>query len=299
MLDEYLNYLTSVKNLSSNTIRAYGEDIESFLRYLERKGLGLKEVDLNEIREYITILSRMRLSSRSLNRKISALRGFFRFLRRRDKISLNPFDSIRNLRTEKNLPGFLFEREMESFFENMRDDFWSLRDRAIFEFLYSTGCRVSEMTSLDLRDIDLKRGVAFVTGKGRKERVVFIGKRAKSAIENYLVKRKYYIKRDDVESAGALFINHKGKRLTSRGVRYILDKYSGRMDLKKHISPHTFRHSFATHILNRGADIRIVQELLGHSSLSTTQIYTHVGLESLKRVYLEAHPHAKIERKKQ
>jgi site-specific recombinase XerD len=190
------------------------------------------------------------------------------------------------------------------------DSFWRLRDRAVLETLYSTGCRISELVSLDLADLDLKARNARVMGKGAKERLVYLGDTAVAALREYLSRRSFHAKepaqiRSSARSAevaprtgarsaaAALFINRRGERITDRGIRFILGEYLARANLGKRVTPHTFRHSFATHLLDRGADIRAVQELLGHASLSTTQVYTHVGMERLKRVYRRAHPHAK------
>ena len=170
--------------------------------------------------------------------------------------------------------------------------FRKARDAAVFEFLYSTGCRAAEAMSLDLRDVDLKLRAVRVMGKGRHERVVFLGESAIGALKEYLVLRR---QRTTAGSSSALFVNMRGARLTTRGLRFILDRRTGELGWNRPLGPHAFRHSFATHLLDEGADIRVVQELLGHASLSTTQVYTHVGLEKLRRIYREAHPHAKVE----
>jgi site-specific recombinase XerD len=213
------------------------------------------------------------------------------------------------LRAPKRLPSFLFEDEMARLVElpetaaggtvadrgapsrRADDPFWRLRDHAVLEVLYSTGCRVSELVALDLKDLDLGTGTARVTGKGDRERNVFLGGSALAALRDYLGRRTGRTAADP-DSLAALFLNQRGRRITDRGVRFILSGWLARAGLGKRVTPHTFRHSFATHLLDRGADIRAVQELLGHASLSTTQVYTHVGLERLKKVYRRAHPHA-------
>ncbi len=283
-----------LKNLSSHSIKAYEGDIEEFLMFLEEQGVDLREVSFQDVRSYIAGLTRKNLSRETVNRKISSLKGFFKFLRKKNYIESNPMDLIKGLKKDRYLPSFLFEEEVEKILNIEEEDFWSLRNRAIFEFLYSTGCRVSELTALNLGDIDLKEGRAKVIGKGNKERIVYLGREARDVLKRYLAKRRYYIKSDIPDAANALFVNRQGRRLSSRGVRYVLSNYIRKLGILKHVSPHTFRHSFATHILDRGADIRVVQELLGHSSPSTTQIYTHIGLEKLKSVYLMAHPHARL-----
>lgn len=293
MLKSYIEYLKSVRNLSPHSIRAYSNDIAAFVKFIKGRGKKVTDTDFEDLRAYISRLSERKLSAKSINRKISALKGFFRFLSRQKLIFVNPAESIRSLKYGRYLPSFLFEDEVAEILANDFTDFWSLRDKTIVEFLYSTGCRISEATSLNVGDIDIKGGSTIVKGKGRKDRVVFLGGNSKILIREYLFKRKYFAKSSDSESLKALFINHHGRRITSRGVRYILSRYLENYEIMKRVTPHTFRHSFATHLLNRGADIRIVQELLGHSSLSTTQIYTHIGLEKLKKVYLDAHPHAR------
>jgi site-specific recombinase XerD len=207
------------------------------------------------------------------------------------------------LRTEKRLPSFLFEEEMARLVEMPSnepcpdgEEFWKLRDRAVLETLYSTGCRISELVSLDLHDVDLKNHTARVMGKGAKERNLFLGTTAVESLRSYMTLRPFHAgpsASGEKDSTRALFINQRGGRVTDRGVRFILGEYLSRANLGKRVTPHTFRHSFATHLLDRGADIRAVQELLGHASLSTTQVYTHVGLEKLKKVYRRAHPHAR------
>lgn len=293
MLNSYIEYLRSVRNLSPHSIRAYGNDIAMFINFIKERGKKVTKTNIEDLRAYISKLSENRLSAKSINRKISALRGFFRFLNRQKFMDVNPVDGIRSLRYGRYLPSFLFEDEISGILTSDFTDFWSLRDKVIFEFLYSTGCRVSEATGLNVGDLDLKGGSAIVKGKGNKERVVFLGENSKLMLREYLLKRKYFVKSSDRESANALFINHHGRRITTRGVQYILSRYLENSEIMKKVTPHTFRHSFATHLLNRGADIRVVQELLGHANLSTTQIYTHISLEKLKKVYLDAHPHAR------
>ena len=300
--EEYLTYLRDVRNLSPHTVESYGKDLEKYEAYLGERGVEPARAALVDARGFVGWLSRDGLSPRSVNRIISGVRGWYRYLERRGTISSNPFSEIRSLRTEKRLPSFLFEEEMARLIElpsqtacSGDDSFWKLRDRAVLETLYSTGCRISELVSLDMAEVDLKNSSALVMGKGSKERNVFLGATAVAALRQYLSCRSLHTPRagGSPDSARALFINQRGGRITDRGVRFILGEYLARANLGKRVTPHTFRHSFATHLLDRGADIRAVQELLGHASLSTTQVYTHVGLERLKKVYRRAHPHAK------
>ncbi len=294
MLEKYLGYLQSIKNLSTNTVRAYKKDIELLIDFIANN--KFEEDDLGIVRPFISYLSKQKLSNSTINRIISAVKGYYKFKLRIGKTDKNPFYGVKGMKKEKKLPGILFKNEAKELFEptceRTCNTFLDLRNIAIFEFLYSTGCRVAEAVSVNIMDIDLKNRSVLVTGKGQKQRMVFIGKTAYSVLHDYLLKRKMHVPAEQHEQA--LFINSKGKRITVRGVRYILEKYLNELKINKRITPHTFRHSFATHVLDNGADIRIVQELLGHSSLSTTQIYTHVGIEKLKKIYKDAHPHGKV-----
>ena len=283
----YLDYLRSVKNLSENSIRAYERDIRTMFEFIE--GEGFDENGTEFVRPFVSHLSRRKLSSRSINRIVSSVRGFFRFRQRLGLSGVNPMSGLKGMRTDKKLPTFLFEDEMDTLLSGSKSDFWQLRDLTLLEFLYSTGCRISEAVSLDVIDLDLKNRTVRVSGKGGKERLVFIGGKADEALREYLTRRGMHARSQASETP--LFINRRGLRLTARGARYLLDRRLEVLRFDRGVSPHTLRHSFATHILNHGADIRIVQELLGHASLSTTQIYTHVGLEKLKEVYRRAHPH--------
>ena len=304
--DAYLLYLGSVRHLSPHTLESYGKDLGKYEAYLSEQGVGAERAGVADARGFVAWLTRQGLSPRSINRMVSGVRGWYRFMERRGEVAVNPFAEIRSLRTEKRLPSFLFEDEMARLVEMPSrepcpdgEEFWKMRDRAVLETLYSTGCRISELVSLDLHDVDLKNRTARVLGKGQKERNLFLGAAAVEALRSYMGLRAFH-SRPRAEAAGsvpdagrALFINQRGGRVTDRGVRFILGEYLSRANLGKRVTPHTFRHSFATHLLDRGADIRAVQELLGHASLSTTQVYTHVGMEKLKKVYRRAHPHAR------
>jgi tyrosine recombinase XerC len=295
--EEYLDYLSS-RNLSPHTLASYRHDLSLYDAFLRERGVSEEEAGLTDARAFVSRLASGGLSARSVNRIVSGVRGYYRFRERFAGGGANPFSDIRSLRTEKRLPSFLFEEEMTRLLELPgrtgscgEDPFLALRDRAVLEMLYSTGCRISELVSLDVTDVNLRERSAVVMGKGSKERIVFIGTQALAVLREYLLRRGVRAARDS-DSARALFVNGRGRRLTDRGVRFILGSYIRTAGLAKKVTPHTFRHSFATHLLDRGADIRAVQELLGHASLSTTQVYTHVGVERLKKVYRRAHPHA-------
>jgi len=271
------------KNYSRHTILNYRLDLEGFLRFI--KEAALEKVDYLVIRKYLALLKEKNLGSRSIGRKLSALRSFFKFLTREGYLKANPISSVSSPKQEKHLPMFLTEDEVRNLIEAAKvNDERGMRDRAILETFYSSGMRISELAGLNIEDVDFISGVAKVMGKGRKERLVPMGDTAISAIRAYLKSRK--------KSAEALFLNKNGRRITDRGIRGIVDKYIHRVSVKHGISPHTLRHSFATHLLNRGADLRSVQELLGHANLSTTQIYTHLTTERLKNIYDKAHPRA-------
>ena len=235
-----------------------------------------------------------KLARRTIARRISSLRSFYRYLRREDRVKTNPFTQVRTPKLEKKLPVFLEEFEINLLLR-MPDCTTVLgrRDRAILEFLYSTGCRVSELVGLTLTRVDLGNRYAILMGKGRKERLVPLGHPCVAAMEDYLRRsRRQLMVRYQVAPHQAVFVNSRGTPLSSRSVRRILDKYVDMCALQKHVSPHTIRHTFATHLLDHGADLRAVQELLGHVSLSTTQIYTHVTAERLTAVYEKHHPRA-------
>jgi tyrosine recombinase XerC len=282
-IDKFLRYLDIEKNYSKHTLLNYRLDLEDFAKFLG--GSPLEQVDYLNLRKYLARLKEKNLKSRTVYRKISCLRSFFKFLAREGYIKTNPVLSLVSPKQEKHLPSFLTEEEMTKLLEApSTEDDQGLRDRAILETFYSTGMRISELVGLSLDDLDFIGGVVKAKGKGKKERLLPIGEKALTAIKGYLDKRQ--------KPADAVFLNKNGGRLSDRGVRNIVSKYIRITSLRQGISPHTFRHSFATHLLNRGADLRSVQELLGHANLSTTQIYTHLTTDKLKSIYDKAHPRA-------
>jgi tyrosine recombinase XerC len=286
-IDKFLNYLNIEKNYSFHTINNYAADLKEFGSFLEsRGGKELQRIDYFLLRKFLSMLSERNLNKRTLSRKISTLKSFFKFMLREGLIKNNPASSLIYPRLDKPLPKFLTEKEMRNILKLPEEDaILGLRDRAILEFLYSTGARVSELVSLKRENLDFISGIAKVKGKGRKERLLPLGEPALKSLKKYLDRRS--------DSNPALFINKRTGRLSDRGIRNIIYKYMKRAALTLKVSPHTFRHSFATHLLNRGADLRSVQELLGHSSIATTQVYTHLTIDSLKKVYQKAHPRAK------
>jgi tyrosine recombinase XerC len=284
-LEKFLRYLEIEKNYSQYTIDNYTLDLEGFEKFLGET--PLEKVDYLVLRKYLAALKEKNLSSRSVGRHLSTLRTFFKFLVRESYLKNNPISSISSPKQDKHLPQFLTEEEVTKLIDAVKLEGKSgYRDKAIMETFYSTGIRVSELAGLNIDDVDHIGGVAQVLGKGRKERIVPIGEHALKAIRSYLDKR------EKAKDAQALFLNKNGRRITTRGIRGIVDKYIRLASLKHGVSCHTLRHSFATHLLNHGADLRSVQELLGHVNLSSTQIYTHLTTERLKSVYDKAHPRA-------
>jgi integrase/recombinase XerC len=288
--EEYLAYLIGVRNLSANTATAYREDLALLDAYLAERRIAEAELETPDLRGFVAWLSESGRAPSSVNRTIAALSGFFRYQVRYGMRLKNPAEGIRRMKARSPAPDVMFEREAARLIDSAKDDFWGLRDRALFELLYSTGCRVSEIADLKVTDLSLRSGTAKVRGKGGKERIVFLTSRAAAALREYFDGRNAHIPGE--HPVAYVFINHKGSRLTQRGIAYILYRHCLR-NAERNVSPHAFRHSFATHLLDRGADIRAVQELLGHASLSTTQRYTHVSVARLKDVYDQAFPHAK------
>jgi tyrosine recombinase XerC len=285
-IEKFIRYLEIERNYSAHTVLNYKLDLRDFGRFLASP--ELEKIDYLTLRKYLAVLKEKNLGSRTVGRRLSALRSFFRFLSREGYIKTNPILMLSSPKLDKHLPSFMTEEEVkkliESAFARNEADIQGLRDRAILEAFYSSGLRISELVGLNLDDLDFISGIVKVRGKGKKERIVPIGEAALSAIRKYVEKKK--------KQSTAIFLNKNSSRITTRGVRYLLVKYLRSAEMKPGVSAHTFRHSFATHLLNRGADLRTVQELLGHANLSTTQIYTHLTTEKLKSVYDKAHPHA-------
>lgn len=282
-IEKFARYLEIERNASEHTIFNYRRDLEEFKKFLGEN--SFENADYLVLRKFLGVLKEKSLNSRSISRKLSCLRTFYKFLNREGLLKNNPTTSISSPKLEKHLPIFLTEDEITKLVESPNPaSLAGLRDRAILETFYSTGIRISELVGLTQGNLDFFGGVVKVMGKGKKERLAPIGEKAIQAIREYLGKR------DSAQSA--VFLNKNKKPLTARGVRMIVGKYIHLTALKEDISPHSLRHSFATHLLNRGADLRCVQELLGHANLSTTQIYTHVTTDRLKSVYDKAHPRA-------
>lgn len=290
MKEEYLNYLDAVRGLSEHTRLAYGRDLDAWEDFLAAKGAPVADASPLLAGEFLRHLGREGLAPRSVNRVLSCLRGFYRYLLRTGRATSHPFSGIRSLKTPRRLPVFLFEKEVQMLLDAEGTGFQARRDRLLFEVLYSTGCRVSEVCSLDLATVQGKTRFP-VLGKGGKTRWVFLTPSAKKALEAYLPARAERLDRHDADAARALLLNSRGQRLGVRGVQKIVGRAAAKAGLTKSASPHTLRHTFATHLSAEGMDVRVVQELLGHSRLETTQVYTHLSMDRLKDVMRAAHPH--------
>jgi integrase/recombinase XerC len=323
VIQEFLSYLNFEKRFSEHTAKCYGADLKQFGAFLQdssegdtsqtqQEGIGFQSqeqaialatetkpaldqlliaVDINNVRGYMALLNEKEYSKATIARKLATLRSFYKFLVKRGRVSSNPVTAIRTPKQEKKLPKFLEYEEIKRLLDAPPTNNWlGARDRAILETIYSTGIRVSELVALNMDDIDFLGEVVHVRGKGKKERIAPIGSSALQAIQHFMEFRNKRAQISDNFDAKVLFVNKHGQRLSTRSVRRKMDKYLKMAGLDPSISPHTLRHSFATHMLNNGADLRSVQELLGHQSLSTTQIYTHLSTSKIKEVYDGAHP---------
>lgn len=295
--EEFLTYIQNVRTLSNNTVTAYRED---FLHLMKTVGQDteVERITLEDLRSCIASLSKNKHKVTSINRFIAAVRGLFAYCKRFGYVSSNVSLELKTLKVPNHLPKFMTQTEVDEMCASPlhKELLWEKRDRAIFEMFYSSGCRVSELASLKLTDFSSDFESAVVTGKGRKDRRVYFAEEARTALKEYLLDRKTRFpqaEKNGISYVPNVFINQKGSALSTEGIRFIVTKYSGIEGTNRHITPHAFRHTFATAMLNNGADIRVVQEMLGHSSISTTQRYTHVTMERLKDVYKQAFPHAK------
>lgn len=293
LIKKYMMYLLVGKHCSPNTVRAYESDLTDLCIFMAKeqnaKVVDMAAIDNIAIRHYLAYLRQQGIGKRSISRKLSAIRSFYHYIMREDLVKdINMF-TVKTPKADKMLPKFLYYPEIETLLSMPDDSFLGLRNKAILEVLYGAGLRVSELVSINIGDIDFVVGYVRVMGKGSKERIVPIGLPALEAVKAYEAARdvKFPLSKEK-----ALFLNNRGGRLTDRSVRNIVNKYIKEAAIQQKISPHTLRHSFATHLLDNGADLRSVQEFLGHSSLSTTQIYTHVTKSRIKEVYDKTHPRA-------
>lgn len=292
-LDKYIDYLLYEKAYSKHTILNYKDDILEYLNFLKLEELEYENIVYEDLRYYLVYLKdKKKNSNSSIDRKISALRGFYKYLVNLKILEVNPFDIVSGPKKEKKLPRYFEYNELEELFNSV--DISSVigrRDRLILELLYATGVRVSEMVEIKVSDIDISNRNINIIGKGNKERIVKFGEYCLDAINDYLDNSYNKL---NINNINYLFLNSRGSKLTDRGVRYILDNLIKKTSLNKKISPHMLRHSFATHLLNNGADLLTVQKLLGHESIKATQVYTHVSTDRLKEVYFKSFPRAKL-----
>jgi integrase/recombinase XerC len=292
--DEFLGHLRRERNASPHTLKAYADDLHQFSAFLMEgnpPSVNLyQDVSHQHLRMFLGNLVDQGFSRRSIARKVACLRSFFRYLYRKGEISMNPALSLASPKIQRSLPAYLDEEAVNALMDQPdRATPQGLRDAAMLELLYGTGIRLSELIGLSEADIDFHGATLKVTGKGSKERIIPIGKKASDAVRAYLSVRPGFV---TSRSPSTLFLTNKGFRLNPKGVNILVNKHIGAVSAIQKKSPHVLRHTFATHLLNRGADLRAVREMLGHESLSTTQIYTHVSIERLKKVYSKAHPKA-------
>ncbi len=292
IVDEYLDYLCYEKNYSKHTIINYSDDICEYLDYVDSEGLDFKNIEYSDIRFYLMYLKDTKKDNNSsIDRKLSAIRGFYKYLANNKVVKNNVFSLVNGPKKGKKLPRFFEYNELEELF-NACDLSTPLgqRDRLLLEMLYATGVRVSELVNIKVSDIDEAGHSILILGKGNKERYVTYGDYCSEILDLYLSDGYFKL---NIHKSPYLFLNNNGGNLTDRGVRYILDRIIKHTSIQKNISPHMIRHSFATHLLNEGADLLSVQKLLGHESIKATQIYTHVTTDRLKEVYFRSFPRAK------
>lgn len=294
-LEDFKTYILAERNFSKHTAKAYYSDILSFLVWMDEEDCS--NVNFSKVREYLHFIQKFNYKKTTVARKVASLRTFYKFLYRERKVDSNPAMSLNTPKRTKALPKFLTPDEVEKILNNMKIETPAgYRNRAIVELLWATGMRVSELSGLNFGDLNLHNNEIRVFGKGSKERIILVTNRAKSYLERYietarpLVAKGYSL--SPTEEDTPVFINNTGYRLQPRTIRNVINETVEKINLPKHVTPHVFRHSFATHLIENGADLRVVQELLGHASISNTQIYTHVSTQHLKEVYNETHPRA-------
>jgi site-specific recombinase XerD len=300
-LSRFLDWLQDERQVAASTWRAYRSDLRDFLEWLpghQRRDPDSgreRDPDRLTLRSYLVTLSGRGLRATSIQRKLAALRAFFRYLRNTGRIQRDPSSLVKGPKAPSRIPHFLTVAQVTSLLElPFEDGFLGARDRAILEFLYSTGCRVAEVAEMRLARIDLADGHVRVLGKGKKERLAMLGTKAREAILAWLPQRKRKLRAVKLSDRGNLFLNRRGGPLSSRWIFEVVRRHARRAGIGQPLTPHGLRHSFATHLLDNGADLRSVQELLGHSRLATTEIYTHVSMARLREAYDRAHPHGAL-----
>lgn len=292
----FVDYLLLERKYSQHTADSYGRDVEEYMLFLNENEKTITEVTNTDIRDFLTIQMMKGISKRTIKRRLSALRHFYTFLLERDYVNVNPFLIISSPKADKRLPDFLYYEEIEKLLSSnaLRTDQLMVRDQAILELLYASGMRAFELCNLEFSDIDFKNRTMRVLGKGNKERYVPFSLTAKEAVMRYSKELRPQLlrKNQDENLPTQLFLNNHGKPLTTRGLEYILKSIENKTGVYLSLHPHKLRHTFATHLLDNGADLRVIQELMGHASLSSTQVYTHVSMERMQKTYFNAHPRA-------
>lgn len=291
-LEDFKIYLKGEKNFSLHTIRAYCNDVYTFLLWM---GVNNPvELDSDKFSEYLHFISQINYTKTTVARKIASIRAFYKYLYQEELIDYNPIDNIPIPKQNKILPNYLFEDEIENILRGIKIETPSgYRNRTILELLWVSGMRISELSALNYENLNLEQNEIRVFGKGAKERIVLIPDKTKESLINYIENVSDLIHKTEKTPSSPLFINYNGYRLQNQSIRKALKNTLDSINFTKHVTPHVFRHSFATHLLENGADLRVVQELLGHSSIKNTQIYTHVSIERLKQIYDTTHPHSK------
>lgn len=292
-VESYLTYIQDIRRLSEFTVICYRHDLSRFLLFLERRDLDIFEVTAMDARRFIAeLLNNRDMKSPTVNRMLSTLRGFYRYAMKQGACSLNPFSRIEGTVRYRRLPSVLSRREVVTILSSPVSTFFDLRNSIMFHLFYSTGCRLSELLGANVEDLDLAQERMLVQGKGKRQRFVFINPQTKVLLQRYLEQREQFLLSKGTDSH-ALLVGNRGRRLSASSVHSIFEKYRLKLGLQTRFTPHVLRHSFATHMLDNESGIRIVQELLGHASISTTQIYTHVSQKRLRSVYEQSHPHGR------
>ena len=297
IVNEYASYLLYQKNYSKDTIDSYTRDINKFLDFMNNENYTLNSVDSTLIRNFLAHETLSGISKRSNARRVIALRQFYEYLVKNNYVEFNPFIVISTPKVDKKLPEFMYLEEINNLFElnSQRKDFLMHRDQAIIELLFSSGLRVSELVNLTLQDLNLKERMMRIVGKGNKERIVPFSLKTQKTLSIYLENTRKELIANSGNNIGTnyVFLNNRGEKLTTRGVEYILQEIENKTGVTLSLHPHKFRHSFATHLLNQGLDLRTIQELMGHASLSSTQVYTHVSNQKMHDEYEKAFPRRK------
>ena len=291
-IEEFLSYLEYELNYSNLTVKGYSDEIEKYLTYTKEHNVNYKKISNDDIRNYLKYLDNLKYSKSSISRNLSSIRTYYKYLLDKKVVDSNPFKSISNPKKDKKLPNFLNYEEIMKIFDSIdEENILGKRDRCIVEVLYDTGVRVSELVNIKIKDIDFSEKTISIFGKGRKERIVYFGDYLYDVLNDYINSCRNILLSN--KSCEYLILNSRGLQITTRGVEKIIDKVVKDASLKHKISPHVLRHTFATHMLNGGSDIKTIQQLLGHESLSTTGIYTHISNDVLRSEYLKNHPRSR------